>query len=247
MFGFCSLREANDKQLFISPTGTAFAISNDLVFTALHNCDHEDEHFQDSHYGLIRNYFHDHVDFEDIIYVTCVAHDVEEDWAIFKIANETNRFSRYIPICPSNELPPIRSSISIIDFPIGRRHGTSKLTVHVHHGWIWHYEMKSNSDFVFPAEVPVTKRKRNNTEDSNLEQVVCVEGGRVSGSCGGPYIFYAGKAIAYHFETVNDNPNSNSEEFNSVVSGNTSVSRGYVLCRLKKFKKWYFDTLEIQL
>lgn len=207
----------------LEPVGTAFAISESLILTANHNVKPDDKCILMKEYqaGI-------EVAESQIIRLTYVASNKEEDWAILRVPDTAKL--QFTDISSEAELPEPDDEIVIADYPSGLLEGTHKVVCSTTKVQVDHYENKTTpttSPQSRPAIVVQNPRKRAVVEDA-----VHVREGRVRGSCGGPY-FFNNKAFAFHRGSVNDDIDG------SQLSGrsHSSNSVGRVLSRLPKFKK----------
>ena len=223
------------------PVGTGFAISKTHVFTARHNCD-DGTGVIHQNIGLIKEIITGEITPRSaLIILHYVESNTADDWAVFERAD--GEFSSSVKICPECRLPSaaLRAPIGIKDFPVGLidTDSTAKLTVASVQVKVYQYEQR------LPCADTKRQRKRppqfviqigDVAAESSpaVEDVIMVDGGRVSGSCGAPYFNAEGEVVAFHVESVDD-----ADAKSSSRSSHFSYSHGYVLCRLPTFVEWY--------
>ena len=230
------------------PRGTGFAISSKLVFTARHNC-FDDNDVMYSSIGLVKEIVTGESNRRSaVIMLHHVESNAADDWAVFE--RVCGVFVSSVKICPEGRLPSAsaRAVIGIKDFPVGliNTNSTAKLTVASVGVKVYQYEKR------LPDVDTVRTRKRSAAfimeiaEDSEIaaesspevEPVIVVDGGRVSGSCGAPYFNADGDVVAFHVESLDDTAENSSSR-----SSHVSYSRGYVICRLPSFVSWYESSI----
>lgn len=245
---FCVVKLENIKsgksksQLQAVPRGTGFAISDKYVLTARHNCiDDLDLIFPAI--GLVREMRTTKGIVEStIIKLKPVASNSVDDWAVFE--RESGTFPASVNICSEAGLPRpgTREPLGIKDYPVGfiDSSSTSKLEVMSVFAKFCYYEERlpengrtRKGSVLF--SVPVVKDADALAQMSPaIEDVIMVDGGRATGSCGAPYFNLRGEVVAFHVESVNDG-----DEKSSSRDSHVSYSHGYVLCRLPSFVSWY--------
>jgi hypothetical protein len=226
----------------VSPGGTAFAISEKLVFTANHNVMGKGGAEQEI--GLLTEY-EDLICKDDIIVATLVAScaDYDEDWAAYQ--RSSGSFTHFTQVCPEHELPVKNNKIGERDFPVGlvTSFSSRKLNIQSFHTKVYQYD-------IFKQINTSTKRRKGNSgrvvDEKPIrptERALLVVGGRVKGSCGAAYFAQNNKVVAFHVESLGDGAWGEDivSESNSYASdrSHTSFHRGLVLCRLPKFIAWY--------
>ena len=227
------------------PVGTGFAISKTHVFTARHNCvdDSGDIH---PAIGLVKDIVTGEITPKSaLIMLNHVKSNTADDWAVFERVG--GEFASSVKICPECRLPSasLRAPIGIKDFPVGLidTDSTAKLTVASVQVKVYQYEKR------LPGAETKRSRKRsaqfvmqigNVAAESSpaVEDVITVDGGRVSGSCGAPYFNAEGEVVAFHVESVDDTDSKSSSR-----SSHVSFSHGYVLCRLPSFVSWFENSI----
>lgn len=185
------------------------------------------------------------IDFElldsAILELSILGHNEEEDWAVLL---STKEFTRYVTICSENDLPSTNSEVEIRHYPVGMISSCSlsKLDVSVAHTRLFQYECDlppatKTSGSIRNSIFKITTAPSASSRTIN-EKVAVFYGGLVDGSCWGPVFIGRDKVMAFHFESVNDSLNGNSDGFS-----HQSVCKAYVYCRLPNF--WNLYTTEI--
>ena len=145
-------------------------------------------------------------------------------------------------------MPARRSFVTIKDFPVGLSCSSSSSTpleIVSHKCEITQYQYrelakkKEKTASLKSSELTVlssSARRRKTTVKP--QDVLVVHIGRVGGSSGAPYFAEHGKVVAFHVESIDDDDGATASP-----NSHTSYSRGYVLCRLPNFVRWYNRTM----
>ena len=213
-----------------SPLGTLFAISPTVAITCRHNI-YEGTQCSVGDIGAVRELQLENAK-TAFINLEIISENASEDWVALKIIGN-GRFDSFVELClDAAKLPNKNASIKILDFPSGllTSSSSSKVIVDTHVCTLWLYERPLNDETLSTVYKIVDVPAHNNV---SANSVVLVRGGRPSGSCGAPYFTEGGQVFAFHVDSIND--------FDEMMSNHShaSYSKGYVLCRLPEFLKWY--------
>ena len=218
--------------------GTAFAIGDDLLLTAYHVCGGTGASI-----SICTSLERDGNDYAttELKNVSIFEFDENEDWAILKLESQRKKFTKWGQVCPESELPDIRDTVGIRDFPVDMLTSGSMNELQVGSSGptkVAGYESRisppnspSGSNHV-QKKVKLVKRLSKTVKDA-----IKVDTGRTGGSCGAPYFeCNGGKVVAFHERSINDAAFDDDS-----VSWHSHHSKciGFVLCRLPQFWDWY--------
>lgn len=231
--------------IYCDPIGTAFALSEDVVFTAFHNVEATGGQALEE-IGLVKEWREDDILLDDIIIAKYTAGNKkdDEDWAVYTRDMKGSYFQQYLNVCPENELPLKNDCIGIHDFPVGLfTSGTANAIVQQSFRTkVSTYELVKASKSKIPKKKRVVKKRPKKRLHSEFRAIQVV-GGRVKGSCGAAYIASNGKVVAFHVESLDDGDSVSIANSYSSERSHTSFSRGLVLCRIPSFMNWYERTI----
>ena len=251
VFGLIELTVTKKRKittLTATPCGSAFAISNQYVITARHNLLYADGH--EKEVGLVKEIVEGVPLHETgIIKLVLVADSVENDWAVLR-RDDGEAFPKYATVCPDVELPSESSTVGVKDFTAGMFEvgSSTKLKVLSVSTKVCQYEPRASDNMNDSSmmHIPVIRiGEPMPPVDSRIEDTIMVSGGRVYGSCGGPYFAENGKVVAFHVRSLDDapEPSGRSTRSHSSNRSHVSYSHGYVLCRLPDFVQWHNDNI----
>jgi hypothetical protein len=234
--------------LMATPCGSAFAISNQYVITARHNL--LSANGREKEVGLVKELVEGgFLQEASIIKLVLVADSVENDWAVLR-RDDGEAFPKYATVCPAVELPSESSTVGVKDFIAGMFEvgSSSKLKVLSVSTKVCQYEPRASDNMNDSSmmHIPVIRiGEPMPPVDSRIEDTIMVSGGRVYGSCGGPYFAENGKVVAFHVRSLDDapEPSGRSTRSHSSNRSHVSYSHGYVLCRLPDFVQWHNDNI----
>jgi hypothetical protein len=227
------------EKMNLEPVGTASAISDVFVLSTAHHLKKYDDSF-----ALIKEVeLGDPVALEDLILLDFVQNDAEEDWIIFRRRSLT--FEEHLDICPESELPKPKDPVIIKHYPVctitTRRlrilDGPMRTMTTLKHYENRMPDTNTGSSTLIPVVLRKDLRRSSREEKDHEKDAIIVSSGLPIGSCGAPYLNSARKVVAQHIESCDDSEQgSNERSYNA-------WSRGYVLCRLPKFMKWYEENV----
>ena len=226
------------------PVGTGFAISNKHVLTARHCCADAGEEVR-LRFGLVKEIaLGEGIRKSAVIMLRHVESNAADDWAVFERVD--GEFASSVKICTEGRLPKASASdqptIGVKDYAVGlmSSFSTSKLTVTSKSTKLLRYEKRLPEAYEGSAEerptfaMPLLEDAEiDASSPPPVEDVVVVDKGFVSGSCGAPYFKADGEVVAFHVMSVDDWDDKSSSRSHS------SFGQGYVLCRLPSFVTWY--------
>lgn len=205
------------------PIGTAFALSEDVVFTAFHNVSANGSPALEE-IGLVKDWTETDILLDDIIVAkyTAGSEKNDVDWAIYTRDMTRMHFQHYLPL--KND------RIKIYDFPLisftdacilnEPLCSTTKVST---------YELWKDPKRTKPKKKRVVKKRPPPRPQSDYRAIQVVGEPVVSG-CGAIYIASNGKVVAFHVQTLDD----------GIFP---SISRGLVVCRIPSFMNWYKRTI----
>ena len=251
VFGLIELTLTKKRKimtLMATACGSAFAISNQYVITARHNLLYTDGRVKDV--GLVKEMVEGvPLNETDIIKLKLVKHSVDNDWAVLQRC-DGETFPKHATVCPDLELPTDRSTVGVKDFTTGifEVGSATKLKVLSVSTKVCQYEPRASDNMNVSSmmHIPVIRKgEQMPLLPQRIEDTIMVIGGRVYGSCGGPYFAENGKVVAFHVRSLDDSPEPSGRSTRSRSSNRSHVSysQGYVLCRLPDFVEWHKDNI----